>query len=134
MNTLDIIFACFFATTVIVSTPMAWRSNRTLQSETPEARPFMWGYYQGYSGIIAGALWIMLSIYGAANGNVNASDALMISGFGGACIALGWYTIKRNAYALVALTIISCNVVHYVINAIYIKNRWKELTQKGNEK
>ena len=43
----------------------------------------------------------------------------------------GWCVLFRNAEAAIPLAIASFGLLLTFINAIYIKNRWKELTGKG---
>jgi hypothetical protein len=39
---------------------------------------------------------------------------------------LAWFFAQRHRWAWVALTIVSCNPVAWVINFIYLRKRWVE--------
>ena len=91
------------------------------------ALPFAWAFFVGVSAFLFG------SILGGA-GFVAAMDSNDLSGAGialafGAAYALpGWFVIQRRRWAWVILTVLSLNPFSWIINYIYGRNRWSELS------
>jgi len=110
---------------IIVPYLFAKNLNNKLQRESPSFKSFTWGYYQGV-GIM---LWTLLStlpllpllIAGGTLISLLVLISLILS------ITLGYYTIKRSKIAFIILTILLINPIIWIINGIYIKNRWDEL-------
>ena len=86
----------------------------------PECRDFRWGYLNALCAIIHQPIAIGIMFV-----NTNHSQIAWIIAF---CIymPLGILTLRRNKWGYVLLTIISFNPLLWIINYIYISNRWKE--------
>lgn len=85
----------------------------------PNCRPFGWGYYNALSCFL-----VPLLFPGQVDPSV-AGIAFLVA----LCIyaPLGILTLRRNRWGYVVLTVFSFNPVLWVINAIYINNRWAEM-------
>ena len=86
-------------------------------------KPYTWGYYSGWISMILGGELIAISLF---NFSVGETDVVMLLFMGVGVMALGYGVIKRNAIAWILLIIISFNPICWVINGIYLKNRWSE--------
>jgi apolipoprotein N-acyltransferase len=95
---------------------IAKKLNTKLQQKNSSYKSFVWGYFIGIINIIWGGLFIFVFI----------GDLIMLI-FTIIPIILGYFTIKRKKLWFIALTVISINPIVWVINWIYIKNRWNEL-------
>ncbi len=99
---------------------VAKKLNTKLQQKNPNYKSFVWGYFIGISNIIWGILLILVLM------DTKSLD-LIVSIFMLIPIILGYFTVKRNKTLFIALTVLSINPIIWIINWIYIKNRWDEL-------
>lgn len=90
-------------------------------------KPFRWGYYCGYISIIMGlvAAAANIAVYFSAPPD---STHLVLASLASAFATLGYFVVQRKRVAFVVLTIGSVNPVLWLINSIYIRKRWAELT------
>ncbi len=110
---------------------LAWASdlNKKLQDEHPESKPFFWGYYLSAGTVIGGVLYLCFSIvmiFAARRSQQEAYAFFAI--FSVFQFFIGLQSIKRKRWALATLTIFSLNPLVWLINAIYLKNRWGEFS------
>ena len=116
-----------FATAI--SIPVALFLDKRLAARLPHTRPYKWGFYLGCMNIIVCAPLALL-LFGIA-GFGKTSDALLAGVVGGAWFLFhavcGFYIIKRRRWAWVLGTVLSFNVLEWVINGIYVRNRWQEM-------
>jgi hypothetical protein len=90
--------------------------NHHFQQRNPSKRPFRWGYYfaiQCFIGGIALGFAMKPGLFGV----------LFCSAAYG---VLAWFFAQRAHWAWIALTILSCNPLAWVINIVYLSKRWSE--------
>ena len=112
-----LIFVPFFLVCIY---PSIWL-NKIFITNNPKCQPFAWGYYNSF-------LIVTISISGSVFGAWIYSDeggSLIIWCF--LLIALGTLLYRRNRWAWVIFTILSANPASWVINGVYLKNRWQEM-------
>jgi hypothetical protein len=102
--------------------------KRNKRPEMVNTKPYTWGYFTGWVGMIFGGELIAGCLYGLLVGEIFAVDLFI----GGLLMALGYGIIKRNAIAWIISIIISFNPFGWVINGIYLKNRWSEFKKSGS--
>jgi hypothetical protein len=89
----------------------------------PSLRPFGWGYFNGLGGFVSP--FFVAAQFGQADPGL-ARMVLLVAA------AITWplavLTLRRHAWGFVLLTVFSLNPVLWIINFIYIDNRWSELT------
>jgi hypothetical protein len=110
---------CLFILAPIIG---AFLLDKRLRRLRPNSRPFGWGYYNGLGAFIA-------PIFVAGQLKEADANTVLFVMFIVACvfIPLGIFTLRRNRWGYVALTVVSLNPLLWIINAFYIKNRWAEL-------
>lgn len=90
--------------------------NRRFQQGNPGNRPFRWGYYFSIQSFIGGiALGFNLK-----------SGIIAVLVCGAIYGVLAWFFARRDHWAWITLTILSCNLVAWIINFIYLRRRWLE--------
>lgn len=105
----------------------AFALDKRLHRRHPNFKPFVWGYYNALGCFI-------VPIYGLGaiagqNPSMEPSSKWQVL-----CVLLvifaplGLLAIKRNRWAFVVLTTLSINPILWLVNGIYLKNRWRELT------
>ena len=130
----------------------ASRLEQRLKARLPATRPYRWGFYNGCMGVACGPLAIMASLGMAAaglNGQWGAFGCRFANSAWLAVSALcGWFIIRRKRWAWVLGTVLSCNILVWIIsyeqprkgddsvlgcniliwiiNYIYGRNRWGE--------
>ncbi len=102
--------------------------NNKFQLQLPECKSFFWGYFMGVFNVSSSILFIVVSLSVTVNSdNPPLALFLFIAFVGLLGLVLGYLIIKRSKVALILFTVISLNPVFWIINFIYIKNRWDEL-------
>lgn len=113
---------------ILLTLPLAFLLNSHLQKRCLAIKNYVWGYTQGLAGILAGITGIAYVLYGmykfpdAPPGIINyllAASAL--------AIVFGIFTLRRYRIPFILLSLTTLNPVLWIINSIYIWNRWKEL-------
>lgn len=109
---------------LIISIMLATSKNKKCQKQGE--RPFVWGYLQGYAAIITAILALSVNVLfltmGIVDGEMWAyATYAFIMGF------LGYLVIQRNRWAFLIKTFLSGNLILWVINGIYLYNRWHEM-------
>ena len=90
--------------------------NRGFRERNPEKRPYRWGYYFSIMSFIGGLLLGRILDFG--------SPGIIVCGL--LYAMLGWFFAQRRHWAWIALTILSFNPIAWLINAIYLRRRWRE--------
>ena len=99
-----------------------------LKNQYPDAKPYMWGYFTGIAGLIAWGGHSVWAFYEAIDGPSYKSDDYIILGVIMLFIACSHIlVIKRNKWGWVIAIITQFNPITWIINGIYLKNRWHEL-------
>src|SRR6266550_5195727 len=112
----DLIVLALIAIFIGVPIAIALVLNRRFQRRNPGRRPFGWGYYFSIQSFIGGI---------ALGFNLKSGIIAVI-----ACGAIygvpAWFFARRDRWAWITLTILSCNPVAWIINFIYLRKRWSE--------
>ena len=88
----------------------------------PQCRPFGWGYYNALAGFLA-QIFIIGQLSEANQTTLRVFFVFAVVIY----FLLAILTLRRNRWGFVALTALSFNPILWIINTIYIKNRWTEL-------
>lgn len=121
---------------LLITIPIAWyfciRLEKKRISIHPNTRPYRWGYFLGVWGLSSVPLVIVALVASEImNPHDNeASIAMPLYIMLGGLLCYG--VLKRNRYAWILFTIMSLNPVAWVVNGIYIYNRWKEMTKEAD--
>jgi predicted permease len=112
----DLIVLAVIAIFIGVPIAIALALNRRFQQRNPGKRPFRWGYYFSIQSFIGGiALGFKLE-----------SGIIAVLVCGAIYGVLAWFFARRDHWAWITLTILSCNPVAWIINFIYLRKRWSE--------
>jgi len=101
---------------LVVPIVAAFVLNRRFRESNPEKRPYRWGYYFSMMAFIGGLLLGRLLDFGL----IGVIICGLLYGI------LAWFFAQRRPWAWIALTILSFNPIAWIINAIYLRRRWKE--------
>lgn len=104
--------------------------EKRLKARIPATRPYRWGFYVGCMGVACAPLALLMALatlmselrgsYGAAG------ECATYTLFFTIHTISGWFVIQRKRWAWVVSTIFSFNIVAWIINYIYGRNRWGE--------
>lgn len=112
----------------LASVPAAFILNGWQREKHPELLPFKWGYYCGFSGAFSYSTFAILQLLAALDSYGSRSKMLFLLSVVFAIATIVHVAIiKRNKWAFVFGTILSLNLILWIINGIYIRNRWSEL-------
>jgi len=124
----------FFSTIFVEPIRAARQLDRRLHTRNPSAKSFKWGYWNGHllsatSGFLG--VSFLLAVLGLllVNGTFSLKGLLIVLAL---CpfFVLGVSIELRNRWAWIVWTIVSLNPILWVVNGIYIKNRWKEIADE----
>jgi hypothetical protein len=104
------------------------RLNKTHLLNRPNYKPFAWGYFLALVVVSWGLLIVALSI---AVYPYSSPDWIKIW-----CIylvILGVLMFRQNRWAWLVYIVLSINPAEWIINGIYLKNRWQEMKEHGKE-
>ena len=117
---------------LLISIPIASFMGESLHKQHPDLKPYKWGYLNGWMGVFIGSvtaflgfikLWITYDDY------PNNHDVYVLFLVLGVLVAIsGKFIIERNKWGWVAGIILQFNLILWIINGIYVKNRWSELS------
>lgn len=108
--------------------PMALMLNKSQRERSPELLPFTWGYFFGLSGAFGFAVFAVLQLLAGMTGQGDRAEFSLFLGVALSTAALAFsLVIKRYKWAFVIATIVSLNPILWIVNGIYIRNRWREL-------
>ena len=96
----------------------SWPDKR-LHAKHPKSLPFKWGYWMGM-------LCFLIPLVMAID---NTMLALVLAPI---YFPVGIFVSRRQRWALVTATILSINPLLWIINTIYIRNRWVEMSSSSN--
>ena len=102
----------------------------------PQCCPFGWGYYNALVGFLAPFLIAGQLRTGQFLGADQTTLRLVLLLAVVIYFPLAILTLRRNRWGFVLLTVLSLNPILWIINTIYIKNRWAELApdMSGNSR
>jgi len=123
MNNLEIIigvaFLCIFILMPIIG---AYILNKKHLERRQECKPYAWGYFQGLITFPA-----TLLIFAGPS-----ADLAIFIFFAVIYYPLAILTLLRNRWGFLILTILSLNPLMWIINGIYLVNRWNALSKDFN--
>src|ERR1035437_1896021 len=115
---------------VVPSICIASSLEKRLKARPPATRPYQWGFYTGCMGVACGPLAVLTTL-GMAVAGINGRWEtfglfLALTMWLALSAVSGWFIIQRKRWAWVLGTILSCNILVWIINYIYGRNRWGE--------
>ena len=127
---MDIYFLSLIAICVIISIIIAYYMNKKFKDHYPDKMGYMWGFIQGTSPIVMSVLLsICYVIVVVSSRDLTALsdevDLVMTIAFVRAAVAYG--VVKRHRWIFIIHTILTFNIFLWIINGVYIKNRWNEM-------
>jgi len=102
--------------------------NKSLRKKYPEVKPYTWGYFIGWAGTLCWGTAAFLSFRASLETHGSRDDALAAWGvvFLFATIA-HCLVILRTKWAWIVVIILQFNPILWLLNGIYLKNRWDEM-------
>ena len=80
---------------------------------------FKWWKTWGWLGLTFGSIYILFTPLGNSGIEIWTLIIFILN------TALGVMILKLNKYAFLIMTVLSLNPIVWIINGIYLKNRWK---------
>jgi hypothetical protein len=115
---------------VVASICVASSLEERQKSRLPATRPYRWGFYNGCMGVACAPLALLFLVAMVASAMAGKGEAfgssLVYSVWLTACALCGWFIIERKRWAWVVGTVLSFNILVWIINCIYGRNRWGE--------
>lgn len=119
-----IIIAC-----LLISIPVSFSMNDSLHKNHPEVKPYAWGYYIGWMGMLNSSAFSIVQFISASKTYGRNSDTFAVLGLILLIVAIThFFIIKRNKWAWVIGIAFQLNPILWIINGIYLKNRWTEMS------
>lgn len=123
----------------VVSALLALHMAEILRQKEPELKPYAWGYFVGWSGLTGGIAYGTSQIIAAFDAYGSRAEFLgMLGVFSIFFAIMHALVIRRNKWAWVAAIILQLNPILWIINGIYLRNRWTEFDdisiRKGTNK
>jgi len=113
---------------LLISVPAAFSMNDSLHKKYPEVKPYAWGYYIGCMGTLSWSAVGILQFIAASKTYGSRSDTFIALGIIFLISAVAhFFIIKRNKWAWIVGIIMQLNPILWIINGIYLKNRWAEM-------
>jgi drug/metabolite transporter (DMT)-like permease len=112
---------------MLIAIPLAFTKNTDLHEKTPEARPFKWGYFGGFVGLIGGGLLLLLDLFTIMQGGPAVEWATISIVYTLVVVLVAYWVLQRKKWAWVVFTIMQINPIMWIINGIYGARRWKEM-------
>ncbi|MGB9429937.1 MAG: hypothetical protein WCC11_08715 [Gammaproteobacteria bacterium] len=124
---------CINLITILIAIPLASYMGESFQKKHPELKPYKWGYFTGWMGVLNGigvvilaCILLYLETYDYYPNNHDLYVLLLVLGIIAAIS--GTFILKRNKWGWVVGLIMQFNLIMWIINGIYLKNRWSELS------
>lgn len=111
--------------------------NERLHDKHPQLKSYIWGYFFGLVSVLAAASLITLIPFVLFFEEQSLVDLRLFQIVIVLLIAIpNFFILKRHRWAWIVATLVTCNPVFWVINGIYVKNRWIEMggTPRGESK
>jgi hypothetical protein len=112
----DIIVLALIILSIGLPIAIAVALNHRFQQRNSGKRPYRWGYYFAIQCFVAG---IGLG-FNLQRGAVAVIVCATLYG------VLAWFFAQRAHWAWIALTILSCNPIAWIVNIVYLSKRWSE--------
>lgn len=107
------------------SIPIAFQLEKKLKEHLPRTRPYKWGFFFGCINMACAPL-ALLMLFLIPEGGDDAAIGLLLFIYFGVLTLCGYFIIKRKRWAWVVGTILQFNIISWIINGVYQKNRWCE--------
>jgi S1-C subfamily serine protease len=137
LNAATAIVYLYILGAVIVSIWAAQMLEKRLKARLPQTLPYRWGYYCGCMSLACAPFALLFAcaaiIFAAYDKAELFGEYLAYAAYSGFQALCGWFIIKRRWWAWVFGTIFSFNIVLWIINGIYGRNRRKELSKAESE-
>jgi len=117
----------------LISVSFAFSWGDILHMEHPDLKPYKWGYFNGWMGVLIGGvtaimecvkLWNTYDNYFPINHDI---DVIMLV-YSALVVISCIFIIKRNKWGWIVGIILQGNPILWIINGIYVNNRWSELS------
>lgn len=120
----------YFFVAVAASIFVALKLEKRLKARLPATRPYRWGFYVGCIGV-AGIPFVALMALASLGAMITkqpgvATECLVYTVYFAVQAVCGWFIIKRKRWAWAVGTAASFNIIWWIANTIYAKNRWQE--------
>jgi hypothetical protein len=109
----------------VTSLKLAQRKNAQLFERSPDAMPYGWGYFLGYSGIIGSVLVSVTGVVMMVAG-VYRDWFLIVLAY---VVVLGiasYGVLRRRRWGWLFHIPLSLNPGLWAFNSVYVRNRWRE--------
>lgn len=113
---------------LLFSVPAALTMNDSLHKKIPSLKSFAWGYYVAIMGALSGAAGTLMSFSNASQAYGGSSDNFALGMFSLTIAVVHTLMIRRSKWAWVAGIILQLNPILWIVNGIYLKNRWSEMS------
>jgi hypothetical protein len=114
-----------FLLCAVPSLLLAQRRNAELCRRSPNAMPYGWGYFLGYSGVIGGLLAGVIGLVMIFSGMHQ--DWLPLAIAYALVMAIASYgVLKRCRWGWLLHIPLSQNMALWAFNSVYVSNRWRE--------
>ena len=120
--------------TLLVAIPASFVLDKSLHRTFPGVQPYKWGYFMGVGGVISSLIYGVLLLASIHNAKVGEERTTLFVLLAYALIiaVTHFLIIKRQRWAWVTGTILQFNPLLWVLNTIYIRSRWAELSSNAS--
>lgn len=121
-----VVFICIICSLAALS--LAFDHADALKKKEPNLKPYTWGYFVGWSGVLTGGALALVFAYGVTQSRRDVAAAYMFFSLWAALAAIFSYLIvRRSKLGWIVGTLLSLNILFWIINAVYVTRRWSEL-------
>lgn len=114
-----------FILCVTTSLMLAQRKNAQLYERSPDAMPYTWGYFLGYSGVIGGVLVGVTGVVMTVAG-LYRDWFLIVLAYAVVLGIASYGVLMRRRWGWLFHIPLSLNPGLWAFNSIYVHNRWRE--------
>ncbi len=107
----------------LIAIPFARKAGRDFAAKYPDRRPFTWGFWNGYMVMSTGIASMLIYV---PSPEFPLDEKIGSIIYLGLYAWLGWRVLSRRRHAFVWATILSVEWLLWIINGIYMRNRWGE--------
>jgi hypothetical protein len=113
---------------------MAFRFEMRFKARLPHTRPYKWGFYMGWMGILCAPIALLLLSLTVMHGEDADIFGVFVMGVWFLAHSVcGFFIVRRKQWAWVVGTILLLNPIAWIINGIYARNRWKEFAEEAGD-
>lgn len=124
--------AISFVLALIFAWPLSHTLGEKWATKNPDKLPFKWGYFQGLCSIIGFATSAMALKMLVDDRNDALLQIFSLHGF--ITGIAGIFMLKRNRWWWIPGILFSLNPFYWIVNGIYLSNRWKEMREEAKAK